>query len=63
MAKYRYTGNGIMAFVVDEKRYEIGVHPLLKMEVELPRRLREDELSLIGGLKLVDELNKKTKKE
>ena len=63
MVKYEYTGVGIMAFYVDDKRYEIGVHPRLKKEVELPRKLKDDELALIGGLRLVDEPKKKKEKE
>ena len=59
--KYEYMGVGIMSFHVDDKRYDVGIHPRLKKEVELPRKLKDDELALIGGLRLVDE-PKKTKK-
>ncbi len=61
MPKYRYTENtGVLAFYVDNKRYEIGFHPKLKMTIELPRKLNEDELKAIG-IELVEE-SKKTKK-
>ena len=48
-----------MSFYVDEVRYDVGIHPRLKREVDLPRKLKDDELALIGGLKLVDEPKKK----
>ncbi len=60
MYKYRYTGNGIMTAHIDGKSYELGYkHRTLKDTVELPRKLKEDELALIGGLELVDDSKKK----
>lgn len=59
MPLYKYTGTGVMAFWVDDIRYEVGIHPRLKAEVELPRKLNEKELGLIGGLELVDEPKKR----
>jgi hypothetical protein len=40
MPTYKYTGTGIMAFWVEGKRYEIGIHPRLSTEVELPKKVK-----------------------
>ncbi len=60
MPTYKYKEKtGVLAFYVDNKRYEIGFHPKLKMTVDLPKKVD------IPGLELVDELKKikKTKGE
>ena len=58
--KYRYTEEtGVATFYVDNKRYEIGFHPKLKTTIELPRKLKENELKTIVILELVEELKKK----
>ena len=51
--EYEYTGTGIIAFYVDNKRYEIAYsgHPRLSNVVELPRKLKE-EVAKSTGLKL-----------
>lgn len=59
---YKYTGKGIIAFTVDDIRYEVGFrNPKLKDTVELPRKLSEKELGLIGGLKPVEKVHEKDK--
>ena len=56
MFKYRYTGRGVIAFEVDDKRYVVGVHDKrISTEVDLPRKVD------VPGLELV-ELKEKTKK-
>lgn len=55
--KYKYTGSGVMAFWVEGKRYEVGVHPRLSIEVELPKKVN------IEGLELVDESKQDKKKK
>ena len=58
--KYRYIGNGIVAVHIDDKRYELGYnHARLKDTIEISRKLKEDELALIGCLELVDESKKR----
>lgn len=55
--KYKYTGSGIMTFNVDGKDYTVGVNPRLKTDVELPRKLKKEELDLIGGLEEIKTKN------
>jgi len=57
MYKYKYVGKEILAFTVDDQRYEVGVHKNLPMEIELPKKVN------IPGLELVekDGLKRKSK--
>ena len=53
MPKYKYTGNGIMTFYVDDKRYTVSYK---NREVELPKKAN------IAGMELVDESRSKKNK-
>ena len=63
MVLYKYNGTGVIAFWVDGVRYEVGVDPRLKIEVDLPRKLTEQEVGLIGGIELIEEARKGKEKK
>lgn len=54
MYKYKYVGTGIIAFVVDGKRYEMAYnHPTLPDTIEFDKKVK------VNGLRLVEEEKKR----